>query len=728
MESTQRGRMGSAQIIASNVMVPEVLTEDNYEFWKMYMKSYLLGEELWRIVEGTCHTPEPSDIGFNSWKQGNGKALHAIQISCGQEMVTLIKDIDSAKAAWDHLAFKHQEKIDQKNLPAQAGTYSTVGDHEDGARYLPLYQIVFSGDWQRTKNFLEENPEAMTARISVHGMTALQLAAIAGHLEIVEEMVKLMDPEALEIKSNYGGATVLIYAAIGGITKIAEVLVRKNGDLVHIPNLYGLIPVSIAGINGNKDMVRYLYSLTSKDALVSGECKNGATLLTTAIDFDMYDIALDLLRCYPILAVSSSSGGMTAIESLAQKPYAFRSGRPHNIWQRWIYSYAPIYKGRDTDYLDESSKDQNHITKVSCWLYGVFWCALNVLVPGVRSIHRTKRMHIQALKLLKCVCSQISILDEAKVKAVGVYSAIFQATKSGIVEIIVELIKKNPNFVWCEPADGRRIFQIAVLYRQEKIFNLIYGIGALKNDLAGGVDNDGNNILHFAGMVSPQSQLYRVSGAALQMQRELQWFQEVDMITRPPYRDQQNSSGLKPRELFKREHKELLKEGETWMKDTANSCMVVAALIATFTFAAVFTIPGGSYQDGFPIFLRKKLFLIFIISDASSLFSSATSVLMFLSILTSRYAEEDFLKSLPKRLIIGLSTLFISMATMMVAFCATLFLILGRQYRLVAILITFLAGVPVTLFVLLQFPLFLAMVHSTYGHGIFNRQAKLWLY
>ena len=57
------------------------------------------------------------------------------------------------------------------------------------------------------------------------------------------------------------------------------------------------------------------------------------------------------------------------------------------------------------------------------------------------------------------------------------------------------------------------------------------------------------------------------------------------------------------------------------MKDTATSCTVVGALIVTIMFAAVFTVPGGNNQNnGFPIFLNKKLFMVFIVSDALSLF------------------------------------------------------------------------------------------------------------
>ena len=51
-------------------------------------------------------------------------------------------------------------------------------------------------------------------------------------------------------------------------------------------------------------------------------------------------------------------------------------------------------------------------------------------------------------------------------------------------------------------------------------------------------------------------------------------------------------------------------KGEKWMKDIASSCTVVGALIVTIMFTAVVTIPGGNDQNnGFPIFLNKKLFM-----------------------------------------------------------------------------------------------------------------------
>ncbi|XP_042957999.1 uncharacterized protein LOC122293487 [Carya illinoinensis] len=227
-------------------------------------------------------------------------------------------------------------------------------------------------------------------------------------------------------------------------------------------------------------------------------------------------------------------------------------------------------------------------------------------------------------------------------------------------------------------------------------------------------------------MLTEHTHIDHIRGAALQMQREVQWFKEVEHICPLPCKEYLNQDGLTPRQLFTKDHQVLRKEGERWMKDTATSCNVVGTLIITIMFTAAFTIPGGNNQEsGFQILVHEKLFKLFIITDSLSPFSSSTSVLMFLGILTSRYAKEDFLISLPAKMIIGFFALFFSIGTMMIAFSAALLLVFHGKYRIVIPIIC-LVGVPIILFVLMQFRLLFDMLASTYGSGIFDRKMKPW--
>ncbi|KAM4071857.1 hypothetical protein ACB094_11G092400 [Castanea mollissima] len=319
---------------------------------------------------------------------------------------------------------------------------------------------------------------------------------------------------------------------------------------------------------------------------------------------------------------------------------------------------------------------------------------------------------------------QILISSKKQLETGCVYDAILRAVKEGIFEFVFDILKTNPDLVWSSDEKSANIFSVAVQHRRAKIFSLIYGLDT-KNSLASCIDDFyGNNLLHMAGMSAASTSLDHIPGAALQMQRELQWFKEVESIVPPRVHGKLNNEGLTPQQLFTKNHKDMMGKGEKWMKDTASSCTVVGALIITIMFGVAFTVSGGNDQNnGFPIFLNKKLFMVFIVSDALSLFSSTTSVLMFLGILTSRYEEEDFLESLPRKMIIGLSALLFSIAAMMTAFSAALILMLHEQSWVFKPII-FLASIPIGLFVLMQFPLLVEMVNSTYGPSIFNRKMK----
>ncbi|KAL5568427.1 hypothetical protein UlMin_025002 [Ulmus minor] len=286
---------------------------------------------------------------------------------------------------------------------------------------------------------------------------------------------------------------------------------------------------------------------------------------------------------------------------------------------------------------------------------------------------------------------------------------------------------------------ARKIFESAIRNREAKVFSLIYGLDNKQTITNMSNSNSTDSLLHVTGYIANSKKLNIIAGGALQMQSEMQWYKvtinfdilifplAVEKITPEGVQTHSNDRHKRASEVFTEDHKVLKIAGENWMKNTSSSCTVVGALIFTIMFTATFTLPGGNKQDtGFPTFLDKRLFKFFIISDAISLFSSTTSVLTFLGILTSRYAEEDFLTSLPTKMMLGLSTLFISIAAMMTAFCAVIALLFQSQLWIVVPTIL-LASIPVILFVGLQFPLLVEIFISTYGRSIFHSNDKNWL-
>ncbi|KAA8537203.1 hypothetical protein F0562_029665 [Nyssa sinensis] len=600
--------------------------------------------------------------------------------------------------------------------------------------YVILYLAALKGDWEKAKEFLDSHPESLCARITRGSETALHIAAGARHTRFVEELVNLMKPDDLALQNKVGN-TALCFAAASGITRIAQVMVLKNKNLPLIRGSKGALPLYMAALLGHKDMVLYLYSMIEGDL----EKEDRIGLLIAAMTANLFDVALDMIQRHPELAIARDGNGDTALHVLARKPAAFSSGNQLGIWQRCIYSCLQLELPSNSLYSYTRHGEQAHslLHDASGFLMSpvafgavvpnlklLLWKVPKFLVPGFKVIYDKKLMHIQALELVKQLWDKVLLLDDSKIRElIRIPSRLlFTAAELGIVEFIIVLIQSYPDLIWKVDDKSRSIFHVAVAHRQEKIFNLIYEIGAHKDLIAAYKDENNNNMLHLAGKLAPSKRLKTDSGAALQLRRELLWFKEVEKIVQPLYAEMKDSEGRTPQILFTEEHKGLVREGEKWMKDTASSCMVVATLIATVMFAAAFTVPGGNNNEtGSPIFISKRSFMVFAISDALALVSSATSVLMFLSILTSRYAEEDFLDSLPNRLIIGLATLFISIATMMISFCATLFIVLGEGVEWVGIPLVLVACIPVSLFALLQFPLFVDMAGHTYRSSFLFR-------
>ena len=140
-----------------------------------------------------------------------------------------------------------------------------------------------------------------------------------------------------------------------------------------------------------------------------------------------------------------------------------------------------------------------------------------------------KLAHVLSNELLRRMRDQLSISNVQQIRAGRVEDAILRATKEGIFEIVFEMVKANPQLVWSHDARSRSIFSVAVEYRRAKIFSLIHGLN-IENGLAGFPDfTNKNNLLHMAGMSAASTSLNQIPGAALKMQRELQWFKVISL-------------------------------------------------------------------------------------------------------------------------------------------------------------------------------------------------------
>lgn len=99
------------------------------------------------------------------------------------------------------------------------------------------------------------------------------------------------------------------------------------------------------------------------------------------------------------------------------------------------------------------------------------------------------------------------------------------AVENNTPEVIEEIVQNFPQSIWTRK-NGYTLAQRSITGRCENIYNfLVHEVTQDKYLHNVGVDKDENNLLHLAGQLAPTDKLNKVTGAALQMQRELQWFQ-----------------------------------------------------------------------------------------------------------------------------------------------------------------------------------------------------------
>nr|POF21892.1 hypothetical protein CFP56_55391 [Quercus suber] len=178
---------------------------------------------------------------------------------------------------------------------------------------------------------------------------------------------------------------------------------------------------------------------------------------------------------------------------------------------------------------------------------------------------------------------------------------------------------------------------------------------------------------------------------------------------------QVNKESKTPEEIFTESHEDLVKQGGEWLNKTSESCSVVAALIATVAFASSTTIPGNiNEENGKPNLESHSMLTIFAASSLIALCFSITALFSFLAILTSRYEQKDFHRDLPKKLLLGLTSLLISITSMLISFCAGHYFMLKNKLKDKVFPVYAATCLPIVFFAIQQLPLYVDIVWAIY--------------
>ncbi|XP_028762128.1 ankyrin repeat-containing protein At5g02620-like [Neltuma alba] len=276
------------------------------------------------------------------------------------------------------------------------------------------------------------------------------------------------------------------------------------------------------------------------------------------------------------------------------------------------------------------------------------------------------------------------------------------AAKNGVVEIVKIILRDKPGAIYQTNSQGRNVLHVAVEFRQPHIFEILRKEKSWDVLIHSG-DFDGNNTLHIVA----KSKLQIQGSSALEMQDEIKWYEHVKSLLPSYLTVLTNQEGETPEETFLREHKDLVQKSDEWLSPTSESCSVVAALVAGVAYATSSTVPGGNDdKTGKPTLEGRPGFDIFAISALIALSFSVTALIMFLSILTSRKRPADFMKKLPVKLLLALSSLFVSIFSMFISFCAAHSFVLEDKSKTSVLPLYAIICLPVS-FTIAEFPLYM---------------------
>ncbi|KAL7219982.1 hypothetical protein ACSBR2_012944 [Camellia fascicularis] len=296
----------------------------------------------------------------------------------------------------------------------------------------------------------------------------------------------------------------------------------------------------------------------------------------------------------------------------------------------------------------------------------------------------------------------------------GIETPILIATKNGISELVDRILDDFPEAIHDMNPEGKNLVLLAVENRQPHIYERLRAKKNFTDSLLWCVDNKRNNALHYAATLKAY-QPWVAPDAVLQMQWEIKWYLFIKDTAPKELLGDENNDGKTPDEIFMETHTALVDLDKKWLMKTSESCTLVATLIATVAFATSASVPGGVQgRNGEPVLKQQVMFEVFAIASLVALCFSFTATIMFLSILTSRHQTMDFGTDLPRKLLIGLTALFISIASMLASFCGGHFFIVKDIMRDARVAEYLVVVIPVGFFLAAQFPLYFKLMLATF--------------
>ncbi|KAG1367979.1 ankyrin repeat-containing protein [Cocos nucifera] len=524
-----------------------------------------------------------------------------------------------------------------------------------------------SGNIAILNQLVRESPDIILGKTPINN-TALHIAMMFEHEQFAKELCS--SSPSLLLATNSNGETPLHIASTAGLHSLATYFIEIAS---RSPHRFG----DIEGGNPLKQMM-----MTTNN--------EGNTALHKALLHGHSSLALELLQTEPKqselindnlespMYIAASRGLADAVTALVRIPSSTHGG-PYGSTALHAATISGHLSIAETLLSErrELAKARNN--------YGT-----------IALIHAAADDDLEMVRLhLRFDPSLAYLMNNAG-------SAFHYAAQLGHLRIAEELLRQCPDSAFVVDSKGRNALHMAVVEEQVDFVKYILKTPALRG-LLNQPDKEKYTPLHLAaGRCNPEilramlahEKVDRAASCGswtaldnffytVKPAKTLKW---NEMYTLLAYA----IPGVCKSELWHEANKKLAQEAtgqiQSLTQRYTQNTTTAAILIATVTFAAAFTMPGGfsgneGPDQGLPILARKAAFKVFLISDTIAMITSLASA--FLCIIAG-WEDIDFLlhyRAFTRKL------LWCAFAAMSVAFATAMFVVIAPGNLSLAILI-----------------------------------------
>ncbi|KAF4387631.1 hypothetical protein G4B88_003958 [Cannabis sativa] len=459
---------------------------------------------------------------------------------------------------------------------------------------------------------------------------------------VMEKQLSFIGKKTKDSPGKRGDSHLHLASRAGNLLRIKEILhscssSNNNNEVLNLlskQNQEGETPLYVAAENGHSvivgEMLKYIDLHTA-----SLPARNGYDPFHIAARQGHLDVLKEMLQVFPNLAMTTDLSNATALHTAAT---------------------------------------QGHIDVVNLMLETDSNLAKIARNNGKTVLHSAARMgHLEVVKSLLTKDPSTGFRTDQKGQ-----TALHMAVKGQNEEIVLELLKPDPSVLSVEDNKGNTALHIATRKGRANI-NAINKAGETPLDIA---EKFGTPelvlVLKEAGATNSSEQ-GKPQNPAKQLKQTVS---DIKHDVRSQLQ-QTHQTGVRVQKIAKR-LKKLHIEG---LNNAINSATIVAVLIATVAFAAIFTVPGQFVEESGPEsgqahIANNAAFIVFFVFDSLALFISLAVVVVQTSVVVIEEKAKRQLVFVINKLM-WLACLFIS-----IAFISLTYVVVGSHAHWLAVYAT----------------------------------------